>query len=126
MTYYSVDPGMILASATRPEAVPVYDLNGGTVVAIAGEDFCLVASDTRLGTGYSIYTRNQSKLFRLTEKAVLGTCGCWCDCLALSRLAEARFHIYQQVRTQVLVELVEAVPADLWLWPDQQSVKHVN
>lgn len=71
-----------------------YDDNGGTSVAIAGPDFCVVASDTRLGTGYSIYTREQSKLFRLTNKTVLASSGCWCDTLSLTRLLEARLTMY--------------------------------
>lgn len=42
-----------------------YDDNGGTVVAVAGDDYCIVAGSTRLSTGYSILTRHQSKILRL-------------------------------------------------------------
>lgn len=42
-----------------------YDDNGGTVVAVAGDDYCIVAGSTRLSTGYSILTRQQSKILRL-------------------------------------------------------------
>ncbi|KAG8293304.1 Proteasome subunit beta type-1 [Homalodisca vitripennis] len=65
-------------------------LSSRTTVAIAGPDFCVIASDTRLGTGYSILTREQPKLFRLSSTTVLGSSGCWCDTLSLSRLLEAR------------------------------------
>ena len=35
------------------------------VVAIAGKDYAVIASDTRLTSGYQIYTRNQSKLIKV-------------------------------------------------------------
>ena len=35
-----------------------YTLNYGTVVGVAGEDFVVVAGDTRLSEGYSIVTRS--------------------------------------------------------------------
>lgn len=36
-----------------------------TVLAIAGEDFCIVASDTRLSEGYSIHSRDSPKCYKL-------------------------------------------------------------
>jgi hypothetical protein len=36
-----------------------------TVVAVAGHDYCIVAASTRLSTGYSILTREETKLCRL-------------------------------------------------------------
>ena len=42
-----------------------YDDNGGTVVAVAGDDYCIVAASTRMSTGYSILTRNKTKVLRL-------------------------------------------------------------
>jgi 20S proteasome subunit beta 6 len=64
------------------------------VVAIAGDDFALLASDTRLSSGFSIYTREQSKLFRLSDTTVFGCPGCWCDTLTLARILEARMQMY--------------------------------
>ncbi|KAJ4426671.1 proteasome subunit beta type-1 [Periplaneta americana] len=71
-----------------------YSENGGSVVAIAGDDFALLASDTRLSADFSIYTREQSKLFRLSDTTVLGCTGCWCDTLTLTRILEARMQMY--------------------------------
>ncbi len=66
--------------------------NHGSVVAVAGADFVVVASDTRLsGHGYSILTREQPKLFEMGPKTVLGATGCWCDVLTFTRLADARY-----------------------------------
>lgn len=42
-----------------------YTENGGTILAIAGQDFCVIAGDTRQSEGYSIQTRYAPKVFRL-------------------------------------------------------------
>jgi 20S proteasome subunit beta 6 len=42
-----------------------YTENGGTILAIAGEDFSVIAGDTRQSEGYSIQTRYAPKVFRL-------------------------------------------------------------
>lgn len=77
-----------------PEFSPYTD-NGGTVVAIAGENYAVIASDTRLSTGYSIYTREQSKLFPMTTRAVLGSTGCWCDVLTFAKVIQTRVKNYR-------------------------------
>ena len=51
--------------AARPHAACRYDDNGGTVVAVAGDTYCVVAASTRMSTGYSILTRNKSKILQL-------------------------------------------------------------
>nr|QBH72808.1 proteasome subunit beta type [Eurycantha calcarata] len=71
-----------------------YAENGGSVVAIAGDDYAIVASDTRLSAGFSVYTREQSKLFQLSDTTVLGAAGCWCDTLTLTRILKARMQMY--------------------------------
>lgn len=43
-----------------------YAENGGTILAIAGADFTVIAGDTRQSEGYSIQTRYASKVFRLS------------------------------------------------------------
>ncbi len=42
-----------------------YTSNGGSIMAIAGADFCVVAGDTRQSEGYNIQTRYKPKVFRL-------------------------------------------------------------
>lgn len=64
-----------------------------SIVAVAGDGFAVIASDTRLSTGYSIYTRDQPKLFTLTKGTVLGCSGCWCDVLSETRLIDARMKV---------------------------------
>lgn len=71
-----------------------YRENGGTVAAIAGDDFVVIASDTRLTNGsYGIMSREQSKLFKLSDKIVLAATGCWADVLTLTKLMEARIQV---------------------------------
>ncbi|KAJ6544812.1 nucleophile aminohydrolase [Mycena vulgaris] len=67
--------------ASAPHAHPQqrqfnpYSENGGTILAIAGANFSVIAGDTRQSEGYSIQTRYAPKVFRLTDKAVLATNG---------------------------------------------------
>ncbi|TXG47951.1 hypothetical protein EZV62_027245 [Acer yangbiense] len=49
-----------------------YDNNGGSCVAIAGIDYCVIAADTRMSTGYSILTREYSKICKLSCVAIAG------------------------------------------------------
>jgi 20S proteasome subunit beta 6 len=72
-----------------------YTDNGGSIVAVGGEGFAVIASDTRLASGYSIYTRDQSKLNVLNNWTVLGCSGCWCDVTTLTRLVQARIKFYK-------------------------------
>nr|QBH72813.1 proteasome subunit beta type [Liposcelis bostrychophila] len=80
----------------EPKKAPFdfYTDNGGSIVAIAGEDFAVIGSDTRLSSGYSIHTRDQPKLFKLSEKTVLGCSGCWCDTLQLTKVVKAQMQMY--------------------------------
>jgi 20S proteasome subunit beta 6 len=80
-----------------------YQENHGSVVGVAGEDFAVIASDTRLsGNGYNILTRDQPKLFQLSSETVLGSTGCWCDVLTFTRLAEVRMKIYNNTHNKTM------------------------
>ena len=43
-----------------------YTENGGTILAVAGADFTVIAGDTRQSEGYNIQTRYAPKVFRLS------------------------------------------------------------
>ncbi|XP_069463004.1 proteasome subunit beta type-1 [Ambystoma mexicanum] len=79
-----------------------YTFNGGTVLALAGEDFALVASDTRLSEGYSIHSRDTPKCYKLTDKTVIGCCGFHGDCLTLTKIIEARLKMYKHSNNKTM------------------------
>lgn len=64
-------------------------------MAIAGADYTVVAADTRLSVGYSIYTRDFSKICKLADKCVLASSGFQGDMKALQKNLSARHLIYQ-------------------------------
>lgn len=91
-----------------------YTDNGGTVVAIAGKDFAVIASETRLSSGYQIYTRDQPKMFELTDKTVLGITGCWCDALTFAKVIGTRVKNYyyehnQKISTDACAQLISTM-----------------
>ncbi|KAB5569085.1 PROTEASOME SUBUNIT BETA [Salix viminalis] len=72
-----------------------YDFNGGTCVAIAGADYCVVAADTRMSTGYNILTRDYSKIYKLADKCMMASSGFQADVRALQKVLGAKHLIYQ-------------------------------
>ncbi|XP_059633991.1 proteasome subunit beta type-1-like [Cornus florida] len=72
-----------------------YDNNGGSCVAIAGADYCVIAADTRMSTGYNILTRDYSKICKLADKCVMASSGFQADVRALQKVLAARHLIYQ-------------------------------
>ena len=68
-----------------------YANNGGTVVAVAGRDYCIIAADSRLSDGYTILSRNVSRVHQLSGDTHLATAGCWADTQGLLRLLRVRF-----------------------------------
>ncbi|KVH91195.1 Proteasome, beta-type subunit, conserved site-containing protein [Cynara cardunculus var. scolymus] len=72
-----------------------YDNNGGTCVAIAGADYCVIAADTRMSTGYSILTRDYSKICKLADKSFMASSGFQADVKALQKVLASRHLIYQ-------------------------------
>jgi 20S proteasome subunit beta 6 len=72
-----------------------YVSNGGSIVAIAGEDFAVVGSDTRLSIGFSILTRDQPKIHRLGSHSVVAQVGFQGDCQYLYKLLNTRTKMYE-------------------------------
>lgn len=72
-----------------------YENNGGTVVAVSGKDYSIVASDTRLGRGYSIPARYVSRIMKLTDKVVLASGGMQTDIASLHKMLRIRLVQYK-------------------------------
>ncbi|CAG9461008.1 unnamed protein product [Pedinophyceae sp. YPF-701] len=67
-----------------------YDDNGGTVLAVAGEDFCIVAASTRMSTGFSILTRERTMVKQLSDNVAIASAGMQADADTLQKLLHAR------------------------------------
>merc|ERR1712151_1056376 len=58
-------------------------------------DYAIICADTRLSHGYSILTRNASKMTKLTDKCVIASCGMKSDAITLHRHLKARITMYE-------------------------------
>eukprot|EP00127_Corallochytrium_limacisporum_P005983 Clim_evm60s215 gene=Clim_evmTU60s215 len=88
-----------------------YAMNGGTVLAVAGEDFAVVAGDTRLSVGYEIMSRDQPKTHIMGPKSVLGCAGFHGDILTLTKTLRTRLEMYRndhyrEMSTQALAQML--------------------
>lgn len=72
-----------------------YKMNGGTVTAVCGDDYAVIAADTRLSEGYEILSRDSTKLHPLTTKTVLASSGCKTDVDQLRSVLDIKMKIYQ-------------------------------
>lgn len=70
-----------------------YQFNGGTVAAVAGPDYCILACDTRLSAGFEILSRQVSKLHSLTDTCVLASSGCKTDVDQLRSVLDIRMKV---------------------------------
>lgn len=72
-----------------------YSWNGGTVIAVAGKDYCLIATDKRLAEGYNIKSRNINRALQLTSKTVIACGGSHNDVDALYNHLKLRAVMYK-------------------------------
>ncbi len=72
-----------------------YQNNGGTVVAVSGKDYSIVASDTRYGLGYSIPARYVSRVLKLNDKVVLASGGMQTDICTLQKEIKNALVLYR-------------------------------
>ncbi|XP_026192319.1 proteasome subunit beta type-1-like [Cyclospora cayetanensis] len=72
-----------------------YVNNGGTVVSVAGDDFVVGVGDTRLSVGYSIHSRMQSKITKLTSRCCIASSGMQADVQTLHKWLKTRVAMFQ-------------------------------
>jgi 20S proteasome alpha/beta subunit len=96
----------VLEANSNPHGVPrelgpigrhfqAYENNGGTVVAVSGKDYTIVASDTRFGLGYAIPARYVSRVIKLTDRVCLASSGMHADIATLHKVLRIRLSQYQ-------------------------------
>lgn len=97
---------LVMLTDSPPSAIPVLtslithinqfakcSAEYSTSVAIAGEDFCVVASDTRQSNGYIINSRYSPKAYKMSSTAVLSCNGFHADGLTLKKVLEQRMKV---------------------------------
>ena len=90
--HYKIDHG-ITQLASKQHSFSPYEMNGGTVAAISGKNFCVIASDTRCSSGYEILSRNVSHLHTLNSNNILASSGCKTDIDQLRSVLDIRFKV---------------------------------
>lgn len=72
-----------------------YMNNEGSVMGFKGKDYIILTGDTRLSSGYSILSRDSSKIFKLTEKVFLASSGMYADVTSLYKNLKIRIELYK-------------------------------
>ncbi|KAI9219456.1 proteasome subunit beta type-1 [Blastocladiella britannica] len=93
--YSTPSTAPIAAAGPMQRRVDPYADNGGTAVAIAGEDYAIIAADTRQSDGYLINSRYAPKAFQLSDSSVVACCGFYGDATALASHLSQRMEQYQ-------------------------------
>ncbi|CAG8443036.1 4696_t:CDS:2 [Ambispora gerdemannii] len=80
-----------------------YTDNGGSALAIAGEDYCLLASDTRQsGEDYKIHAGYVPKAFKLTDSCVYAGVGFSADGVALVKRVRQSIEWYRHAHEKTM------------------------
>jgi 20S proteasome subunit beta 6 len=91
--HHHIDHGITRVPGSKQHSFSPYEMNGGTVAAIAGPNYCVIASDTRCSAGYEILSRNVSHLHTLNANAVLASSGCKTDIDQLRSVLDIRLKV---------------------------------
>lgn len=79
-----------------------YEDNGGSIIGIAGDDFVVLAGDTRNSTGYSINTRYRPQVHEIGDNMVASATGFTADSDALLQRLKSRIEWYHHSHNKPL------------------------
>ena len=102
-----ISPPWQTSKITHHQRWNPYTIEGGSTLAIAGESFAIVATDTRMSQhDVNVMNREAEKVHDLNKSIILATAGFYGDVLQLRRVLEARLHKYRfDYRTDMTVDL---------------------
>ncbi|AEA38717.1 26S proteasome SU B6 (nucleomorph) [Cryptomonas paramecium] len=72
-----------------------YQNNSGTIISIANQNYCVVVSDTRYLNGFSIPTRFQTRIFKISEKIILASAGMFADAFFFQKKTKTSIKDYE-------------------------------
>ncbi|KAI8865686.1 N-terminal nucleophile aminohydrolase [Ramicandelaber brevisporus] len=92
-----------------------YEDNGGTSVCIAGQDYVIVASDTRQSNGYSINTRYAPKAHMLTDTCALASAGFHADgeTMYANIMQEIEWYLHKHSTTEIATKAVAHMVSEM-------------
>ena len=65
------------------------------MLAVAGENYVICASDSRMSSGYNILTRNYEKVDHMSPKVLMASAGFAADAQTLKKTLRARCKQYE-------------------------------
>ncbi|KAG4303814.1 hypothetical protein PORY_002777 [Pneumocystis oryctolagi] len=91
-----------------------YQDNGGLSVAISGEDYVILAGDTRQVKDYNINSRYQPRVFDIGDNLVVSTCGFSGDSNEVMRILKKQLILYhhkhnRQLRVKSAARLIQTI-----------------
>ncbi|CAH1767404.1 17106_t:CDS:2 [Entrophospora sp. SA101] len=103
--------GFLTSASVKTHGFYPYEDNGGTSLAIAGEDYCILASDTRQSRGYLIHSRYSPKAFKLSDKAAIALNGYAADGITLVKKLKQKMEWYKhahdkEMSTPALAQMI--------------------
>lgn len=79
-----------------------YEDNGGSIIAIAGEDFVILAGDTRHSSGYEINTRYRPQVHEIGDNMIAAANGFSADGDALLKRLKTKIEWYHHAHNKPL------------------------
>ena len=83
-----------LVEHSRQHRFDPYAANGGNILAVAGDNFSVVAADTRLSQGFLIHSRDHPKVLQLTPTTMVAMSGFEGDILTFKKHCMTRIEMY--------------------------------
>lgn len=80
--------GFLDMSLKKNSDIQFYQNNGGTILAIGGKNFSLIASDTRFLLGMAIPFRKTNRIVKISPNILLATSGMFVDLFFLQNLMQ--------------------------------------